>query len=377
MTAHKYRVAVAGASGYAGGEFLRLAARHPNLEVGALTAHSNAGTTLGEHHPHLRSLTSCVLGPTTPQELAGHDVVVLALPHGASGEIAAQLPDDVIVLDLGADHRLESEADWVKYYGSAHAGTWVYGLPELMRDGRSQRERLAGATRIAVPGCNVTAVTLGLQPGIAAGIIEIDDLVAVLANGYSGAGKALKPHLTAAEALGSAAPYAVGGSHRHIPEILQNLRHAQYAVDDAQEAGEESDGGAGGSISFTPTLVPMSRGILATATARLNPWLRDRLSDDVDPSDVERDVQAAWNAAYADESFVELLPEGQWPTTALTLGVNTALVQVAVDAAAGRVVTVTAIDNLVKGTAGGAVQSLNLALGLPETTGLLTEGVAP
>ena len=380
VTAHKYRVAVAGASGYAGGEFLRLASRHPNLEIGALTAHSNAGTKLGVHHPHLRSLADRVLCPTTPQELAGHDVVVLALPHGASGEIAAQLPPDVVVLDLGADHRLESEADWVKYYGSAHAGTWVYGMPELMREGASQRERLAGATRIAVPGCNVTAVTLGLQPGIAAGVIEKDDLVAVLANGYSGAGKALKPHLAAAEALGSAAPYAVGGSHRHIPEILQNLRHAAVSKDDGQEPTEDSGrgaGGAGGSISFTPTLVPMSRGILATATARLNPWLRDRLTDDADPSDVERDVRAAWTTAYRDEPFVELLPEGQWPTTALTLGVNTALVQVAVDVAAGRVVTVTAIDNLVKGTAGGAIQALNLALGLPETTGLITEGVAP
>ncbi|MCA5893096.1 N-acetyl-gamma-glutamyl-phosphate reductase [Isoptericola sp. NEAU-Y5] len=347
-------VAVAGASGYAGGELLRLAARHPHLEIGTLTAHSNAGTRLGDVQPHLRSLADRVLAPTTPEALAGHDVVVLGLPHGASGEIAAQLPDDVLVLDLGADHRLASAADWETFYGSPHAGTWPYGMPELVHaDGTRQRDHLAGTRRIAVPGCNVTAVTLGLQPGIAAGLVSPVDVVAVLANGYSGAGKSLKPHLLAAEGLGSAAPYAVGGTHRHVPEIIQNLR-----VAGAPEV----------SISFTPTLVPMARGILATVTARLAPGREDATA---------ADVRAAWAEAYADEPFVDLLPEGQWPATAATLGANTALVQVTLDAAAGRVVAVTAIDNLVKGTAGQAVQAMNLALGLPETAGLVTEGVAP
>ncbi|QDW63141.1 N-acetyl-gamma-glutamyl-phosphate reductase [Oerskovia sp. KBS0722] len=354
-------VAVAGASGYAGGEMLRLLAGHPEVEVGALTAHSNAGSLLGLHQPHLRSLADRVLLPTTVEHLVGHDVVVLALPHGASGEIAAQLPDDVLVLDLGADHRLASAADWTAFYGSEHAGTWPYGLPELLITEQTgagveytkQREVLAGARRIAVPGCNVTAVTLGLQPGIAAGLLSPVDVVAVLANGYSGAGKSLKTHLLASEALGSAQPYAVGGSHRHIPEIAQNLRSAG-----ADEV----------TISFTPTLVPMARGILATATARLAPGHED-LSVDA--------LRQAYEQAYVGEPFVELLPEGQWPTTAMTLGANTALVQVAIDRAAGRVVTVTAIDNLVKGTAGGAVQSMNIALGLPQTLGLTTEGVAP
>jgi N-acetyl-gamma-glutamyl-phosphate reductase len=350
-SSQRVRVAVSGASGYAGGEFLRLAAQHPHIEIGALTAHANAGATLGSLQPHLRSLADRVLEPTGVEALADHDVVVLALPHGASGAIAAQLPDDVLVLDLGADHRLADAAAWEQFYGSPHAGTWPYGLPELIHaDGARQRETLRGARRVAVPGCNVTAVTLGLQPGIAAGLIESDDVVAVLANGYSGAGKSLKPHLLASEALGAAAPYAVGGTHRHIPEIQQNLRVA---------------GAADVRISFTPTLVPMSRGILATATARLAPG--------ADPAA----VRAAWADAYRDEPFVHLLPEGQWPSTAMTLGANTALVQVAVDAAAGRVVTVTAIDNLVKGTAGAAIQSMNLALGLPETAGLVTEGVAP
>ncbi len=351
-----FTVAVAGASGYAGGEILRLLLDHPQARIGTLTAHSNAGTPLGAHHPHLRGLADRVLVPTTAEALAGHDVVVLALPHGASGRVAAELEalgEDPVVLDLGADHRLVDAADWEAYYGSPHAGTWTYGLPELVvGTGRRQRERLAGARRIAVPGCNVTAVTLGLQPGVAAGLLDTTDLVAVLAVGYSGAGKALKPHLLAAEALGSAAPYAVGGTHRHVPEIAQNLRSA---------------GAAEVRTSFTPVLVPTSRGILATATARLAPGVE--VDDDA--------LRTAWRAAYDGEPFVEVLPAGQWPTTAWTVGANTALVQVAFDARARRVVTVTAIDNLVKGTAGGAVQSLNLALGLPETLGLPRNGVAP
>nr|WP_233549631.1 N-acetyl-gamma-glutamyl-phosphate reductase [Cellulomonas rhizosphaerae] len=352
-----FSVAIAGASGYAGGEMLRVLLAHPEARIGALTAHSNAGTPLGAHQPHLRSLAGRVLAATSTENLAGHDVVVLALPHGASGAIAAELAergDDAIVVDLGADHRLVDPAAWEQFYGSEHAGTWPYGLPELLHPGEStataQRAALAGTRRIAVPGCNVTAVTLGLQPGVAAGLIEPQDLVAVLANGYSGAGRSLKTHLLASEALGAVQPYAVGGTHRHIPEIAQNLR----------SAGAEAV-----SISFTPTLVPMARGILATSTARLVPG--------TDPAT----VREAWEQTYADEPFVHLLPEGQWPTTASTLGANTALVQVAVDEAAGRVVTVTAIDNLVKGTAGGALQSLNLALGLPETLGLPLDGVAP
>ncbi len=344
-------VAVAGASGYAGGEVLRLLLAHPEVEIGALTAHRNAGDTVGTHHPHLLPLADRVLEPTEVDALVGHDVVVLALPHGASGAIAAGLPGDTLVLDCGADHRLTDAAAWEAFYGSPHAGSWPYGMPELILGGGGrQRDRLAGVRRVAVPGCNVTAVTLGLQPGVAAGVVDPTDIVAVLANGYSGAGKALKTHLLASEGLGAALPYAVGGVHRHIPEIEQNLRAA---------------GAPEVRISFTPTLVPMSRGILATTTARLTPG--------VSPEH----VRAAWEDAYADEPFVHLLPEGRWPTTAAAVGANTALVQVAVDARAGRVVTVTAIDNLVKGTAGAAVQSMNLALGLPETLGLSTVGVAP
>lgn len=329
---------------------LRLLVGHPEVEIGAVTAHSNAGDLLGRHQPHLRSLADRELVDTTPEALAGHDVVVLALPHGASGAIAAQLGDDALVLDCGADHRLVDAGAWEAFYGSAHAGTWPYGMPELVVAGGRQRDALRGVRRVAAPGCNVTAVTLGMQPGVAAGLVDPTDVVAVLAVGYSGAGKALKPHLLASEALGSAVPYAVGGTHRHIPEIEQNLRAA---------------GAPAVRVSFTPVLVPMSRGILATTTAPLAPG--------ADPDA----VRAAWAQTYADEPFVELLPEGQWPTTAATVGANTALVQVAVDARAGRVVTVCALDNLVKGTAGAAMQSMNIALGLPETAGLTTAAVAP
>ncbi|PSK91414.1 N-acetyl-gamma-glutamyl-phosphate reductase [Haloactinopolyspora alba] len=342
-------VAVAGASGYAGGELLRLVHAHPEMEVGAVTAHSNTGTRLGEHHPHLIELADRTLEPTSADVLSGHDVVALALPHGASGEIAARLPDDVLVLDCGADHRLTDRAAWEHFYGTEHAGAWPYGLPELMRaDGERQRTALHGARRVAVPGCNVTAVTLAMAPGLAAGVVSAGDIVAVLACGPSGAGRSLKPHLLAGEIMGAATPYAVGGGHRHVPEIEQNLAAAS---------------GATVRLSFTPTLVPMSRGILATVTAPLT-----------GSATAARD---AWAEAYADEPFVHVLPEGQWPTTAAVLGANTAHVQVTVDERAGRVVAVAAIDNLTKGTAGAAVQSANIALGMPETLGLPTSGVAP
>ena len=344
-----HTVAVSGASGYAGGEALRLLAGHPSVTVGAITAHSNAGERLGALQPHLHALADRVLAETTAEVLAGHDVVILALPHGASGALAAEIAErspDTLVIDAGADHRLESAADWEAFYGTAHAGTWPYGLPELP----GQRERLAGTRRIAVPGCYPTTSILALAPGFAAGLLEPQDVVIVAASGTSGAGKALKPHLLGAEVMGGMSPYGVGGGHRHTPEIEQGL---------AQAAGEPVR------VSFTPTLAPMSRGILATATARLRPGV------------AAADVRAAWAAAYGREPFVHLLPEGQWPTTKAVLGSNHVQLQLAVDERAGRVIVCAALDNLTKGTAGGAVQSMNIALGLPEQAGLEQQGVAP
>ncbi len=344
-------VAVAGASGYAGGEILRLLAAHPEFEVTTVTAFANAGEPLIALQPHLRSLAHLTLVETTAESLAGHDVVFLALPHGKSGEITAQLPADTLVIDCGADHRLTDPADWEAFYGGEFYGAWTYGMPELVHaDGTSQRNLLAGTRRIAVPGCNVTAITLGLAPAIAAGLVESEDLVAVLAVGPSGAGKTLKPQHLAAEILGSASAYGVGGTHRHVPEIQQNLRVA---------------GADRVSVSFTPMLVPMARGILATSTARLVPGA------------TLAQVRAAFDAAYASEPFIHVLPSGVFPRTADTVGANTALIGLAVDAAANRLVSITAIDNLVKGTAGAAIQSANLALGLDETLGLSVNGVAP
>ncbi len=346
-----YSVAVAGASGYAGGELLRLLASHPDFEVTTVTAHQNAGQSLGVVQPHLRSLAHLELAPTEPGVLEGHDVVFVALPHGKSGALTAHLSADTLVVDCGADHRLTSPAAWERFYGGEFFGAWDYGMPELLHSaGGTQRDVLRGSRRIAVPGCNVTAITLGLAPGIRAGVIEASDLVAVLAVGPSGAGKTLRTDLLASELMGSASAYGVGGVHRHTPEIIQNLEVA---------------GGQNTTVSFTPVLVPMSRGILATSTARLVPGATASA------------VREAWEAAYAEEPFVELLPAGQFPRTADTLGANTCLVGLAVDENAGRVVVVSALDNLVKGTAGAAIQSANIALGIPETTGLSRDGVAP
>lgn len=339
------RAAVAGASGYAGGELLRILAGHPEFEIGTLTAGSSAGTGLGTHHPQLPSLADRVLAETEPHTLAGHDVVFLALPHGRSGALAADLGEDVLVVDCGADFRLRGPADWEHFYGSPHAGTWPYGLPELP----GHRELLRSAGRIAVPGCYPTVATLALFPAYAAGLAE-PDAVVVAASGTSGAGRSAKTHLLGSEVMGSMSAYGAGGVHRHTPEMIQNLT----AV-----AGEPV------SVSFTPTLAPMSRGILATCTARARAGVSAGA------------VREAYKQAYELEPFVGLLPEGRWPATAMTLGANTALVQVALDERAGRIVTVAAIDNLTKGTAGGAVQSANLALGLPEELGLPTMGVAP
>ncbi|WP_280209380.1 N-acetyl-gamma-glutamyl-phosphate reductase [Nocardia cyriacigeorgica] len=342
------RVAVAGASGYAGGEVLRLLLGHPEyrtgrLVIGALTAGSNAGTRLGALQPHLLPLADRVLAPTTVEELAGHDVVFLGLPHGQSAALAEQLPDSTVIIDCGADFRLTDAAAWEKYYGSPHAGSWPYGLPELP----GGRDKLRGATRIAVPGCYPTVASLALAPAIAAGIIE-PTVNVVAVSGTSGAGRKLDVGLLGSEVMGSVRAYNIAGAHRHTPEIAQNLGAA---------------GGTEVSVSFTPVLAPMPRGILATCTAPVKVDLAE--------------ARAVYEKAYADEPFVHLLPEGVLPQTGAVLGSNAVALQVAVDEAAGLLVVIGAVDNLTKGTAGAAVQSMNLALGIEETAGLSTVGVAP
>lgn len=341
-------VAVAGASGYAGGEILRLLLGHPGyvdgrLRIGALTAAASAGSPLSEHHPHLLPLADRVLQATDVEVLAGHDVVFLALPHGHSAALADQLGPDTVIVDCGADFRLTDAAAWEKFYGSAHAGSWPYGLPELP----GARDRLRGAKRIAVPGCYPTAALLALLPAVSEGLV--DPAVTVVAvSGTSGAGRAAKPDLLGSEVIGSARAYNIAGKHRHTPEIAQGLT----AV-----AGRKV------SVSFTPVLIPTARGILATCTARTGAPLSQ--------------LRAAYEKAYDAEPFVHLLPEGQLPKTGSVIGSNAAQIAVALDDDAGTLVAVAAIDNLTKGTGGGAVQSMNLALGWPETEGLSIVGVAP
>jgi N-acetyl-gamma-glutamyl-phosphate reductase len=331
--------AVAGASGYAGGELLRLLLAHPSLEVGPLAAGSSAGALVGDVHPHLPQLAARTFGPTDPDLLAEADVVFLALPHGQSAAIAAALPEGTAVVDLGADHRLADAAAWERFYGTPYAGQWAYGLPELFRGD------LVGATRIAAPGCYPTATTLALAPVLA--LVDPSDLVVVAASGTSGAGRAAKASLLGSEVMGDLSAYKVG-AHQHTPEIRQSL---------GRVLGSEVR------LSFTPVLAPMPRGILATCTARTTASadeLREALVD-----------------AYADEPFVHVLPEGRWPHTAATVGSNSCHLQVTVDEDAGRAVVVSAIDNLGKGAAGQALQCANLALGLPESAGLSASGVAP
>ncbi|HEX3545934.1 MAG TPA: N-acetyl-gamma-glutamyl-phosphate reductase [Mycobacterium sp.] len=341
-------VAVAGASGYAGGEILRLLLGHPRyadgrLTVGALTAAASAGTSLAEHHPHLLPLANRVLDATDVDVLTGHDVVFLALPHGHSAALVEQLAPDTVIVDCGADFRLTDAAAWERFYGSTHAGSWPYGLPELP----GARDRLRGAKRIAVPGCYPTAALLALWPAVAEDLVE-PAVTVVAVSGTSGAGRAAKTDLLGSELIGSARAYNIGGKHRHTPEIAQGLK----AITDKDVT-----------VSFTPVLIPTSRGILATCTARTTAPLSQ--------------LRAAYEKAYDAEPFVYLLPEGQLPKTGAVIGSNAVQIAVALDDDARTLVAIAAIDNLVKGTAGAAVQSMNLALGWPETEGLSIVGVAP
>ena len=343
------RVAVAGASGYAGGELLRLLTGHPDLEIGPLAANSSAGQPVTVAHPQLTGypgLDDAIFAGIDPDVLADADLLFTALPHGESAQLAARLPDHLKIIDLGADFRLADPGAWERYYPTPYAGQWTYGLPELP----GARDAIKAAARVAAPGCYATASILALAPLLAAGLTDPADIVIVAASGTSGAGRSLRPGLLATEVMGSMSPYGVGGTHRHTPEVEQYLSAA---------AGGPVD------VSFTPTLAPMARGILATATARVRPGVD------------EAGLRRAWAAAYDPEPFVHVLPAGQWPRTVDTLGANVAHLQLALDPRSGRVVVVAAIDNLTKGTAGAAVQSLNIALGLPETLGLPLVGVAP
>ncbi|HEY3733157.1 MAG TPA: N-acetyl-gamma-glutamyl-phosphate reductase [Streptosporangiaceae bacterium] len=340
------RVAVAGASGYAGGELLRLLSVHPDLELGPIAAGASAGRPVTDLHPHLPQLSGRTFAATEPGALAAADLIFLALPHGQAAALAALLPGAAKIVDLGPDFRLADPAAWSRFYSVPYAGQWTYGLPELP----GARGRVSAAARVAAPGCYATAAILALAPLLAAGLAEPADVVIVAASGTSGAGRAPKADLLGSEVMGAVCAYQAGGVHRHTPEIEQALGEAA---------------GAAVSICFTPLLAPMPRGILATCTARL-----------AGGADTAA-LRAALHRAYAGEPFIRLLPDGRWPSTAATCGSNGVQLQAAADAHAGRAVVAAAIDNLGKGAAGQAIQDANLMLGLPETTGLSTNGVAP
>jgi N-acetyl-gamma-glutamyl-phosphate reductase len=354
------QVAVAGGSGYAGGELLRLLASHPDLELGPVTAASNAGRPIAEVHPHLAGVPSLAgrtfdgaegTDATGMLSGSGCDLAFLALPAGQSAPLAGRLGPDIKVVDLGPDFRLADPEAWARHYRDPYAGRWATGLPELP----GVRDQIAAAQRVAVPGCYATAAIVALAPVLAAGLVEPDDIVIVAASGTSGAGRVPKPDLLASEVMGAVSAYQVGGAHRHTPEIEQALG--------------EAAGRAGVTVSFTPVLAPMPRGILATCTARLAPGRAGQAAT--------ASVRETLAEAYAGEPFICLLPAGRWPTTAAVAGSNAVHLQAVADTRTGRVTVVAAIDNLGKGAAGQAIQNANLMLGLPETTGLTACGVAP
>lgn len=339
------KVAVAGASGNAGGELLRLIDCHPQFELGPVTAGTQAGRRVSEVHPGLAGLADRVFEPTDTRVLNAADIVFIALPQGHSTRLAAELAPPVRVVDLGPDFRLTDPLAWERYYGGPYAGSWPYGLPEAP----GARERIAGADRVATPGCYATAVILALGPLLAAGLLEPDDVVVTAVSGTSSGGRAAKASLTPSDVLGALRSYSVGTTYRNPAEMEQELTIVANAAV---------------AVSFTPFSVPMPRGIVTSCSARL------RAGADGD------DLRAALADAYRDERFVRLLPASRWPATAAVTGTNAALLQAGADTRTGRGVVLAAIDNLGKGAAGQAVQNANLMLGLPEEAGLTTRGAS-
>jgi len=337
------KTAVIGASGYAGGELLRLLAVHPHFQVTAISAHSNAGELVTSVHPHLTTHTGEKFLAVSEIDFSDIELVFIALPHGESASLIKKIPATAKIVDLGADYRLEDSAQWEKYYGGSHAGAWVYGLPELSA---AQRAAIAKESRVANPGCYATAITLGIAPAV--DHIDVSDVVVVAASGTTGAGRSAKINLIASEVMGSLTSYKFGGVHQHTPEIEQ----AVSAI--AQKNAK---------ISFTPILAPMPRGILATVTAKMTKPLSSQAAHDL------------FAKHYADEYFVDVLPLGQMPKTGSVTGSNKVQIQVGVDEHTNRLVISVALDNLGKGAASQAIQNANIITGFHEGSGLSTDGL--
>ncbi len=336
------KTAIVGASGYAGTELLRLLLEHPNFEPTVITAHSNAGELITSGAPQLAKLGDRRFETFNLAKVNECDLVFLALPHGESAALIAQLDPDLKVVDLGADFRLTSAEKWAQYYGGTHAGTWTYGLPELP----GKREVIAKSIRVANPGCYATSISLAIAPALE--LIDIQDIVVVAASGTTGAGRSAKVNLLGSEVMGSLSSYKFGGVHQHTPEVEEALTHIV---------------GGDVKISFTPILAPMPRGILSTVTAKLT------------LSATTETMHALYTKVYAADEFVTVLPLGQMPKTNSVIGSNHVHLQVAVDSHTNRLIISAAIDNLGKGAAGQAIQNANLICGLPENTGLATLGL--
>jgi N-acetyl-gamma-glutamyl-phosphate reductase len=336
------KIGVVGASGYAGGELLRLLAFHPHFEVTAITAHSNAGELITSVHPQLQSYAGKKFSAFAPGDFDSCELIFLALPHGESAKVIAQLPTTSKIVDLGADYRLESADQWNKYYGGDYAGTWTYGLADI----EPFKSQISKSSKVANPGCYATSIALGAAP--AAAIADLSDVVVVAASGTTGAGRSAKINLIASEVAGSLTSYKFGGVHQHTPEIEQAL---------AKISGEEAK------ISFTPILAPMPRGILSTITAKLT----KKISTE--------EAHALYSKYFADSQFVTVLPLGVMPKTAALTGSNHVQIQVAVDDHTSRLVVSVAIDNLGKGAAAQAIQNANLMCGLDEAAGLRFDGL--
>ncbi len=338
------KIGVVGASGYSGGELLRLLLNHPEFSIDYIAAGSSAGEAITSVHPHLQEFSGRAFEETDLAKMSECALLFFALPHGESAKYIAELPSEIKIVDLGADYRLNNSDQWAKYYGGSHAGSWVYGSPELP----GQRDKIKNASRVANPGCYATAINLAIAPAIASGVIDASDIVVVASSGVTGAGRSAKISLLGSETMNSLTSYKFGGVHQHTPEVEQAL---------------SSIGGGDVRISFTPILAPMPRGILATVTAKL--------TSNTDTAQ----IRSMYEKFYSDSVFVSLLAEGEMPRTSSTLGSNSVHLQIAIDAHTNRLIVSSALDNLGKGAASAAIQNANLISGYAEDLGVPTVGV--
>ena len=340
-----YNVAILGASGYTGAELVRIIATHPSLKIVGLSGNSKAGMAMADVFPHLRHLDLPVLTTIEDMDLSAVDLVFCALPHATSQEVISRLPKSLKIVDLSADFRLRDPADYAKWYGKGHAATdmqseAVYGLTEFYRD------QIKDARLVAGTGCNAATGQYALRPLIAAGVIDLDQIIIDLKAAVSGAGRSLKENLLHAELSEGAHAYAVGGTHRHLGEFDQEF---------------SAIAGRPVRVQFTPHLIPANRGILATTYVHGDPQV----------------IYDTLAAAYADEPFIEVLPMGQHPSIKHIRASNFCHIGVVADRIEGRAIVIATLDNLTKGSSGQAIQNANLMLGLPETEGLMLAPVFP